>query len=344
MSRHLHTRITIFCLLFGSMLQQTKADEIAERTKANQEVVSSFDQQNFAKLDKLSEKYRIEKTRTTSGLWYSTLFNAAIWSIADSRINNPDFWQKIESRAQKWTKQSPQSPAAHLSYAAFLIRHGWMYRGTGYAKDIPKENWPYFEHYISMARSYLEDHANVAKRDMNWYVLMAEVANAQSWPRDKFDKLIDEGLRREPSYYQLYFQAINYLIPIWHGNKEEIEKFANDSASRSRATEGFGMYARIYWYASQRYYGNELFTGSNAVWVKMKLGIDDVLARYPDSWNINNFAKFACLANDKLTTQLLFEKLKQSGIVYQAWDEETYNRCLSFTKGNSASPVFKDGI
>lgn len=61
------------------------------------------------------------------------------------------------------------------------------------------------------------------------------------------------------------------------------------------------MYARIYWYAAQTIYGNDLFVGSDVRWENMRVGIWDVLDRYPDQWNIQNFAFFACLTQDATT-------------------------------------------
>ena len=83
------------------------------------------------------------------------------------------------------------------------------------------------------------------------------------------------------------------------------------------------MYARIYWYASQAHFQNELFTKSFAAWPRMKEGFEDVIARYPDSWNLNNYAKFACLARDKETTREILKRI-QSDPVMEAWDPPSF--------------------
>jgi hypothetical protein len=48
---------------------------------------------------------------------------------------------------------------------------------------------------------------------------------------------------------------------------------------KTRAIEGRGMYARIYWYVSQMQFGERLFKDTSVAWLKMKRGIDDVLKR-----------------------------------------------------------------
>lgn len=50
----------------------------------------------------------------------------------------------------------------------------------------------------------------------------------------------------------------------------------------------------------------------------MKAGFDDILARYPDAWNYNNYGKFACLAKDKKSTGEFFTKMGDRPIS-QAW-------------------------
>jgi len=101
---------------------------------------------------------------------------------------------------------------------------------------------------------------------------MANIVIALNVNRSEFMKLVDEGLAKEPLYYQLYFAAMDYYTPKWHGNADDIEKFADSAVARTKKQEGYGMYARIYWTASQRQYGDKLFIESNVAWEKMKKG------------------------------------------------------------------------
>lgn len=60
----------------------------------------------------------------------------------------------------------------------------------------------------------------------------------------------------------MYFNAVDFLLPKWHGSNEAIEAFARKSVKTTAEQDGQGMYARIYWYASQTNYGMRLFTDS----------------------------------------------------------------------------------
>jgi hypothetical protein len=68
----------------------------------------------------------------------------------------------------------------------------------------------------------------------------------------------------------------------------------------------------------------------------MKKGIDDVLARYPDAWNLNNFARFACLRGDKEKTAELIRRIGPEPMM-QVWQaRRNYERCSRLGDNRSA--------
>jgi hypothetical protein len=123
-------------------------------------------------------------------------------------------------------------------------------------------------------RAHLEAHKPSAAMDPQWYRVMNWVAKSQGWDFIEFADLLDEALAREPLYYDTYFSALEYLLPKWHGSAFEIEAFARDATDRTSAQEGHGMYARIYWYASQFQYGSDLFSDTLVEWPHMRKGVD----------------------------------------------------------------------
>ena len=188
---------------------------------------------------------------------------------------------------------------------------------------------PFYEG-ISQAYYHLEASKAVASQDPNWYAQMADVAKAQGWPKPRFDALIDEGLDRYPGYYSIYFSAVGFYAPKWHGSDREIEALAR--AAIERSPDGIAMYARIYWFASEVQYGDDLFTDSDVAWGDMKAGLDQVLASYPSQWNINHFARFACLARDRGKTQELMARIEgePAPAVWEPGD--SFERCKSWAE------------
>lgn len=308
------------------------SDEISERSQIKGTVVGLVRLNEFAQLETRSSRYRETKSRTSSGLWHLTLFYTGVDRAMNAKHDDREEWENVERTARKWIDAYPNSPAAHLGYAHMLINRGWSIRGSGYAKAVRPENWKPFFAYLMRARLYLEEHKNIAASDPHWYELMAKIAYGLSWPDAEFSQLISEALRREPLFYQNYFAAIDYYSPKWGGSAEAIETFARKAVRLTKATEGFGMYARVYWYASQTQYGRRLFSESQVDWPTMKKGIDDVLKSYPDAWNINNFAKFACQSNDKEKTAELIARIGESPL-WDAWPKRSYFRRCKFWAG-----------
>jgi hypothetical protein len=296
-------------------------DELSDREAIKYEVATLLQRKDFAKLESIARDYRSSKT--SSGVSKLPLFSGGIELVFNYKRKEPEFWNAAEQLAIEWIKLYPKSATAQLAYAQVLIAQAWSYRGGGYANTVKTENWPLFQEYLEKARIYLEQNKAIASTNPQWYVEMISVAKGQGWTDAKFSKLINEGLSRYPLYDNIYYQSVGYYGPKWGGNARKIEKFARESVKRTQATEGLAMYARIYWVASQNDYRENLFTDTLVDWSSMKKGIDDVLKKYPDSWNVNNFAKFACLAGDKTKTKELISRINQPPIA-KAWGNVSY--------------------
>lgn len=298
------------------------ASELDARKQISGSVKAAFMQDDFSALEEMSRNYRVSRSRTTSGLWNLTLFYAGIGAGINEVVEANErevAFRELGDKITRWARQYPDSPTPHIVFSMVHIEHAWEYRGRGYAYTVPPEAWVPFRKYIALAKQNLEAHKAIAAADPKWYEVMLIVARTEGWERGDFDRLLSEALEREPAFYQTYFQALEYLLPKWHGGVKEIEEFARDAVRRTTQTEGQGMYARIYWYASQAQFENNLFSESSVVWPSMKLGFDDVVARYPDAWNLNNYAKFACLARDKTKMKELLKRIDHD-VVVEAWE------------------------
>ncbi len=317
----------IFIALISSTLFASTANALSEMEARNILISSAkiyFLKKDFANLEKISNDLRTNKRRTPSGTWQLSMFYVGIDEAIGSQVNRLGqdvVFKTFEDMATAWIQQYPNSPSAHITLSSIYIKHAWAYRGDGPAASVSPEAWAPFNKYIALAKQHLETSKSVAAVDPAWYTTMISVARNQNWGRDKFDQLLREALEREPLFYANYFSAIEYLMPKWHGSLQDIDNFAQNAVRRTSQAEGKSMYARIYWYASQSEFGDELFASSKVLWPRMKAGFDDMIAQYPDSWNLNNYAKFACLAGDQATTRQLFKRIGND-IVAEAWESE----------------------
>jgi hypothetical protein len=297
------------------------ATEVEQRTEILAAAERGFLSGNVDALERASSVYRQEKARTASGLWKLTVFYAGVEkAIEDTAIKQGgvDVYDSLEERTKTWVEKYPDSPTGHIAHSMVLVQRAWAHRGSGYASSVSENSWRKFRQFIAEARENLEMHKDIASGDPKWYEEMLVIARAEDWDRAKFDKLMNEALDREPVFYQTYFSALQYLLPKWHGGIEEIEDFAQYAVRKTSHLEGQSMYARIYWYASQTEFKNDVFNNSLADWPQMKAGFEDVISRYPDGWNLNNYARFACMARDKPKTAELMKRIGTS-VVNEAW-------------------------
>lgn len=337
-------RLLSAALLLLLAAPATAVPELEEREAIVDEVSRLYYQRDFAALSKLAQRYRSQGSRTESGLWKLTLFYSGINRIAMDTRTSERLWQSTGKAADDWAAAAPQDPTPWVAQAKFHISRAWQYRGGDWARNVPEQNMAAFHQELQQAESLLLRHKDIASKDPEWYRCMLIVANGLDWDRARFASLMDEATQRHPYYYEIYFVALEYLTPRWHGSHKDIDDFISFAVSRTRAREGNGLYARIYWLASQIEYGDRLAIDSLMDWQRMKPGINDVLARYPDQWNINNFARFACLAGDRDMTRTLVMKMETH--IAEGWGDigmTGYADCLNWAVGKAEYPAYLNG-
>lgn len=146
---------------------------------------------------------------------------------------------------------------------------------------------------------------------------MILIATWQGWPERDLTPLVDEAVAREPEFWQTYFAAAEYYSPLWNGNAERLEGFASWAADRAGGASGDALYTRIYWWSSDRYFKGQ-FSDSKINCGRMMHGVDRLMQTNPDSWNLNHFAKFAVLCDERAKARELFSKIADSPIL-EAW-------------------------
>lgn len=291
-------------------------DETSFRADIYAAVGDALWNKRFNKLEALADRFRNSKTRTPSGLWELGFYYEGVRrfyrEVASTGSGDADRFLR------EWLEAYPDSPTPRIALAVGLIERAWIIRGTGYASTVSSASWKPFKETVEQARQALLQSKEVSALDPHWYTAMAEVGMLQSWSLDEFSALIDEALDREPLYFDTYFVAVNRYLPKWGGNTLLVEEFARQAVARTRGTEGSALYARVYWSASGGQYRDDIFEDSLADWAEMSRGIDDVVAAYPDRWNLNHFAHFACLAGDYTKMLELLDRT-EGPILEEAW-------------------------
>ncbi|MCK5276442.1 MAG: hypothetical protein KAR37_17425 [Alphaproteobacteria bacterium] len=326
--------ILAMLLLLPTGLAHAGASEADIRDEIHQQGYALFLADRFDELDRLADDYRINERRTGSGVWKLDKLHKAILSTVSCNCGDEAEFIAMEKRAKQWIAQNPESTTAHIVYAKALIKRGWWHRGGAFGHEVPEVSWNPFKEYIEKARLYLEERKDWLAEDPRWYVTMLEVATDQGWPKDMFYDMLKEALGRHPDYYAIYYEAIRYLSPKWHGNERLLHDLVRYAVGVTGEEEGTGLYARIYWYAADIEFGRDIIIDKPHVWERMPASMEDVLAHYPDQWNIINFARLACVAGDRDTTVRMIARIDER-LVPRPWGsgEPSYKQCRDWAMG-----------
>ncbi|RNJ43373.1 hypothetical protein B5V01_19420 [Mesorhizobium erdmanii] len=292
----------VLILLSFLFMTNANADEIEDREGIRGTVRVAFLDGNFKKLDAIAEEYRDSKARTASGLWKLTTFYSTFDILAWYPTYGEQSLDRFEQQAKKWIDEAPESKSAYIAYAILLYRHAFFVRGNGYASSVAPENWPVFRKYLNEAHRQLAASKAFASSDPHWYATMLNVATGEYWPEPEFDALLDEAAGREPYYYEIYFAAIIRKAPQWGGSLDDVAELIDHAVQLTKPQDGVGFYARGYWYAMDQYLGRKMFRDSQTYWAKIKAGFEDLVKQYPDEWNLNAYARFACISLDAEAT------------------------------------------
>jgi hypothetical protein len=157
---------------------------------------------------------------------------------------------------------------------------------------------------------------------------MLHIAQEQKWPESRFDALFAEASKAHPYYLEYYFVKGSYYSTAWRAAPGKQEAFVEETVRATAPKMGQTMYARLHWSDSEL----NMFVDGKTDWKRMKAGFEEILAAYPDAWNRNNYAMFACVAQDYETAKTQINLIPKGRFSLRAWErlgEDTwlYDKC-----------------
>ena len=309
-------------------------NEISERAAIYARVKRLFIAEDFKALEQLAQTYRTTKGKTRSGRMKLSVFYEGIRKLAASSYHPHDFRNSIELKAGRWSVQFSNSPTPEIANAIITLAQAHKYRDSGLSPEDSPGVWERYYNLLRLARQSLLERPGVAEQDPTWYQVMFDIAAEEDWGSRQYYLLVSRALAQAPDYPEIFLSAARYYLSPGNEDKVMLERLARLVTDRTKDKEGMAMYARIYSFASHHDHQNRLFRDPRMDWGKIKQGINDVLGAYPDQWNINNFARMACIAGDRDTTRELIEKI-HDGPVPQVWQgKPTFSHCQVWAVGN----------
>ena len=305
------------------------ANELEQRENIQLESRDYFLAGDFQSLESIAKQYRATEERTESGLLKLPLFYDGIARSAPIEATDAEAWRTALDQADRWIATMPKSPTPYIAKSHLLLKRAWAYRGTSYANDVAMWNMLRFKQEAKKARDLLIENKSIADSDPEFYGSMLSSLLATGDKEEDYEDYLDEALTKFPNFDALYFSAATFYDPRWCGSESELSHLALQAVGRTSESRGLEMYARIYWAAGQRKSGGYYFMEQPADWQKMRAGIQEIVSRYPDQWNINRLAFFACLKEDYELARELMDDIVEP-IIDSAWyQDKNYLICKS---------------
>ncbi len=298
------------------------------------------DARDTAGLEKMAAELRASGERLDGGTWLLSFFY-------DEAVSVPDDDKAAEEAAmafyRKWAQDRPESITAQVCLAEALTSYAWNARGSGYADTVTDEGWRLMKERLKEAWDVLESAYRLPEKCPGWYAAAQSVALGQGWDRMDYLNMVNEGLSLQPTYGQYYTKACYWMLPRWHGEVGDFEKWIAERADTYPEAERDWQYARFVWMADRMGMSSELvFAPGRLDWERTKRGFDRWLQEKPGNLMVQTEYIFLSIrAGDRETTRAV---LDQTGGRYYAggWkDEAQFEKARRFAYEGGPDPFAK---
>jgi len=320
--------MAVFLSLFGcnlfSRTSKTQVDTSVPGTSSSVDASETRDEisknsltllkkHDFVTLEKNANGARQNRERLVGGYWkLETIYKG---------LENPNFkqnsadteWQILLANLEAWKETMPTSVTARVALANAWISYAGEARGDGFANTVSDENWKLFFQRLSYALTELNGAKDLTPKCPEWYVAMLDIALGQSWERQRYDKVFEEGFGLEPTYYPLQREKIIYLLPQWNGKEGEISDFIEQNSGRIQGEEGDIM-RYLLTTTMQPMFKGDIFRRIKIPWPKLKIGYELLKKTYSvDSYRKNQFAYLAMYGQDVESAYSTVEEIGDIG-------------------------------
>lgn len=285
-------------------------DSVADETGIfSARVRGLFEEERFDELDKLSQEILEKRAMTADGRWMLQRF---YWDL-HRRYNDDEKGLVADwARFVRWIDHNPKSLTARIALAEFFV----IYAGRGKRALKGEQGDAVYAERMNQAYEILMEARKLPDKDPFWHMVMGRVAQGQKWPADRWDAMLEEGLKMEPTFPALVTSRANTL----KGKTGQWEPYAEQEYRREGGLGAEG-YARIVMLMPKSY--KNVFAETKASWPKTREGLLAMRKKYPESIEIlNNTALLASLAGDQ---ELARETFAVMGNTYDTsvWKDAT---------------------
>jgi tetratricopeptide (TPR) repeat protein len=263
-----------------------------------------------------------ERNRDKDGQF---LLNLAYEKLCDVEETQNSYAKRI-FQLKAWLTQHNSSHFANACLGIIHIDYAWYARGGGFASTITEEGGRLFEERLLTAKDYLEKAYSLDQSDPAVPAKLISVATGLGLERDEMERQFRRAVLADPAHHQAYFNKLMYLMPKWHGSKEEMFSFARESVRKAPPKSRIPMVlATAHWEMYKRSGKNASYFRNPNFWKEVKVVYQTVTKSFPEARTTHNwFARTAYLAGDY---EVAREELK---IIGDDWDKDTWDNGKAF--------------
>jgi Domain of unknown function (DUF4034) len=284
-------------------------------------------EEKFVELDCLADRARSGKERLPGGLWKIHLLYQGLCQPVPYPLHaTQQDWTRLLQRLRRWEKARPESITARVTLALAYLNYAQDARGSGYANTVSESGWKLFKERTAEARRILKEASKLRRRCPEWYVAMQMVAINQGWSVTEARALFEEASKFEPEYYTYARDLAYFLLPKWHGEVGDTEKFVQEIADRIGGEKGDILYFQV---AAADYVICGCDNNPELSWDRIKRGFEASEKHYGVSMlNLNRIAYLASYFGER--DPIYADKILTR--IGDQWDVETWGRQEDFEK------------
>lgn len=291
---------------------------------------------DIAGLEALAADLRKSREALDGGTWLLSHFYSTAVQIPKSEPAAGEAMAFYET----WAKERPENITAQVCLADALTSYAWTARGTGWADTVTPEGWRLMDERLDRAWEVLERAGQLDEECPGWFEVGQSVGLGQGWEREDYLDFVKDALEREPTYGRYYTNACYWLLPRWHGEVGDFEKWIAEQADAQPEEKRDWHYARLVWMADVMPVKNELvFAPGRLDWARTKRGFEAWLAADPDNLNVRfEYTGLALLANDRETVRAQFDVTGGKYFPGMWKDVEQFEQARRFAYEGGANP------
>lgn len=295
-----------------ALLQPPRAPGMALSPEPRYSTTQIFNQnlgdEDFAALDLLLSEWNDPRVRDVNGDWKLSGFIPALDNMM--AVNKKLGLEII----QAWERFNPHSPGAAIAEARYWYDAAWKLAPCHCFSGLTTDPMVYkiFTQRMKHAEQVLLDARDYASANPAWYRAYLDVAIDSGRGVVVIDQTFQQAIKKFPDYPPIYVAMAGRWIPDGSGEVDwgKLEDLVSNAVDLTRETEDLQNYARIYVaIGSRQQSGWRAWMLSRISWPTMRDSFKELLKHYPSEDNLNEFASFACRANDRETYLTLMPML-----------------------------------